>query len=182
MSESSHIAGCIPRPSRGFTIVELVVTISLLGIISAVVFSRWFDSDAYRVNTTAAQIISQARLAQRIALANGDLGIHFQIAQSAGDWQLLIVQDDAGVVSTLHQIDVSATRIAINITAGIGPTALSESTLLDIEFNGLGDLAAVEIGGVQGSVTSGIAISLSGHFNQQLCLSPLGFAHNGLCV
>ena len=168
--------------SNGFTIVELIVSLVLLGLISATVYSRWFNTDTFRISAAGSQFVSTSRLAQRIALAKSNVEIHLIIDQSGGDWQYLINEDDGGTVTTLHQINLDASDINIQATAGIGPTSLSAATILDLEFDALGNIIDVFIGASQGSVADGVLIQLSGSVSQSVCISPLGFSHDGACV
>ncbi len=178
--------GVVSFSSRGFTVVELVASIVLVAIISATVSTRWFGTDTFQVSTASSQFLTIARLAQRIAQANSSITIHLRIDQAAGDWQYLVNEDDAGVVTTLHRLEIDAADINIQVTAGIGPSGLSAATSLDLEYDSLGNLKEVTIGANPGVVTSGVAIDLSatgaGTANRKVCISPLGFAHDGICV
>ncbi len=115
-------------------------------------------------------------------MANSSVTIHLRIDQSAGDWQYIVNEDDGGSVTTLHQITLDANNLDILVTAGIGPTGLSPATSLDVEFDSLGNIVSVLIGATPGAVQNGILILISGSINQSVCLSPLGFAHDGACV
>jgi len=171
------------RYSSGFTVVELIASIVLVALISAgVSSSRWFGDDAYRVNTAATQLVSVARLAQKVSLSHGGVDIHLTIARLVDGWQYSVVEDDGGTLTTLHTFDVDGDDVTISITADIGPSLLSSGTNLDLEFDALGNITDVYVGAVQGSAANGIAILLSGSFDFPICISPLGFAHDGSCV
>ena len=159
-----------------------MTTIVLLAIISVGVSSRWFGADAFRINSLAAEYVVYARLAQRIAMANSDVDIHLNLIQVSGDWQFAVIEDEASVLTTLHQVQIDAANIDIQATAGIGQSALSTSTGLDIKFDGLGNISEVLIGSTQAQIAAGIAVEMTGTISQLLCISPLGFAHAGTCV
>lgn len=65
-----------PMPSfaqrhRGFTLVELIAVIIILGILSVVVISRYIDRGSVTPSSAQAQVISAARHAQQLAMNNG---------------------------------------------------------------------------------------------------------------
>ena len=102
--------------ARGFSIVELIVSIVLIGVLSVGIGSRFFGVGAYTTSSAHNQLIGQARLAQRIALANSGLDIKLVLLQSGGDWIYRIVQDDGGVLSTLNEIVLDAEDITLAVT------------------------------------------------------------------
>lgn len=170
------------RRSDGFTIIELITCIVLLAIISVGTSSRWFESDAFKINAATAQFVSYSRLAQRIAMANRTVLIHLQIAKTSGNWQFSIIEDDSSVLTTLHQVQVEADGINFAVTAGIGPTDLSTAASLDIEYDALGNIVDVLIGAAQGTTANGVLVNVSGTSQQSICISPVGFSHDGVCV
>ncbi len=89
-------------------------------------------------------------------------------------------------MTTLHRLEIDASDVDIQVTAGIGPSGLSAATSLDLEYDSLGNLKAITIGANAGVVTSGVTIDMSatgaGTANRKVCISPLGFAHDGICV
>ncbi len=56
---------------RGFTIVELIMVIVILGIISAVAIPRFFDSKTFDERFYFEEVLSSIRYAQKLALASG---------------------------------------------------------------------------------------------------------------
>ncbi len=57
--------------SEGFTLVELVVIILLLGIISAVALPRFFNLKDYRTRAAYDEVAGAVRYAQKLAVASG---------------------------------------------------------------------------------------------------------------
>ena len=56
---------------RGFTLVELVVIILLLGIVSAVAVPKFFNLSDYRTHAVYNEVAGAVRYAQKLAVASG---------------------------------------------------------------------------------------------------------------
>ena len=59
------------KRSSGFTLVEMIVILVLLGIISAVALPRFFNIDGYRTRATYDEVAGAVRYAQKLAVASG---------------------------------------------------------------------------------------------------------------
>jgi prepilin-type N-terminal cleavage/methylation domain-containing protein len=162
----------------GFTLVEMAVAVALLGIIAVTISSRWFSTESFHGDSLQAQLLSEARLAQRTALANSQNDVALVLSANAGEWRYQIFEDDGGGRTLFREISASAGGINIVVTAGAAQS-LGPGVNLDLTFDGLGNLDTLLIGGVAQDVSRGIQFDLSG---ARLCLSPLGYAHEGDCV
>jgi MSHA pilin protein MshC len=60
-----------PGTHRGFTLVELVVTLSILGVLAAVALPRFFTTDRFAAMGHADAVLSALRFAQRTAMTTG---------------------------------------------------------------------------------------------------------------
>ena len=78
--------------SNGFTLVELIATIALLGILAVVAAPRFFNRDAFDVRAAGDQAQSIVRYAQKLAIAqhrsifvnlNGGISICYDAACNA---------------------------------------------------------------------------------------------------
>lgn len=56
---------------KGFTLIELVIVIVLLGILSAVVVPKFFDIQTYRERAASDEVAGAVRYAQKLAVASG---------------------------------------------------------------------------------------------------------------
>ena len=123
-----------------------------------------------------------ARHAQRAALARQDLNVELRVDQVGDTWRFLVLDNDGGTLTTLHQTNVDSGDTAIAVTAGIGPITLSSSVQLTVAYDGLGNPATVDLGGSAGDPADGIGVTVSAGASRNMCISPLGFAHSGACA
>lgn len=80
----------IPAQNSGFTLVELVTVILLLGILSAVVLPRFFDATDFNSRGFYDEVAGAARYAQKLAVASG---CDVQFTVSGGRYALNQRQD-----------------------------------------------------------------------------------------
>jgi MSHA pilin protein MshC len=166
---------------KGFTVIELVTVIVLLGIVTAVVAPRWFGTAEFDASVCSTEVLSVARLAQRTAVARPEVDVSLTIVQMGGQWRIEVLADDAGTIAVLHAVSVGVAS-SIAVTAGIGPTNLSAANSLALTYDALGNTASVLLAGFPGAVDSGVSFDFAGSTDHRLCISPLGFAHAGSCI
>ncbi|MEX2470105.1 MAG: type II secretion system protein [Pseudohongiellaceae bacterium] len=173
------------KQSRGFSLVELVATLVLIGIISAVVVPRFVGSTSFNPIIVRDQLIAMARSAQQNALGRADV-VMTVTPNPTGTEVTLTVSDGGGVIdeATAPLNDVSLSG-DINITASCAATpgadAISNANPLTIAFGELGDLAVSGVTGSTGAVLSALRICINNTAVYSVCVSPSGFAYAGDC-
>lgn len=167
--------------NSGFTVIELVAVLVLIGILAVSSYSRWFSGNSFESSATAADISTVARLAQRIAIFKPGNVITLEVSQVAGNWQLAVMEDDGGTISNLFQIDNDSGN-TISVSGVTGPVTLSAANDLVVNYDDLGNLSALSVGGVALGARVGVAISISTDLPKMMCISPVGFVHVGACV
>jgi MSHA pilin protein MshC len=73
--------------ARGFTLIELVVIILIIGVLAVVAVPRFGAVADYRARSHYDTLISAARYAQRAAVANGGCRVRVEITGAA--WNVL---------------------------------------------------------------------------------------------
>lgn len=169
----------------GFTIVELIVGLVLVGVIAAVTFTRFLGSNAYNARTIQDQVISLTRIAQQHSLGRSD--VDFTITPNAGGTQVTLATSDSGgtiasFTTAMDSVDLSGD---VNTTSSCDPSggssAISSASPFVINFGELGDLEDSGIVGSEVAVTSAVRICINDSAIDSVCVSPAGFGYAGDC-
>ena len=70
------------HPQCGFTVIELIAIIVLLGILAATALPKFFEKSAYQQRVMFDDTLSAVRYAQKLAVATG-CNVQFSIASNA---------------------------------------------------------------------------------------------------
>ena len=127
---------------RGFTMVELIMVIVILGILAAVVGPRFFDRRVFDERLYFEQSLTAVRYAQKLALSSG-CPIRARIDN--GGYALSYASACGAIAAGAVVSDPSGG----NFAAGL-PSGVSVQQALDVTFNSRGCIAA---GSVCGSGT-----------------------------
>ncbi|WP_312447915.1 type II secretion system protein [Stutzerimonas nitrititolerans] len=112
---------------RGFTIVELIMVIVILGIISAVALPRFFDRKTFDERFYFEEVLSSVRYGQKLAVASGCL-VNVKINNSG-----YALAYGAGACSGIQIKDPSDKSYPIK-----PPSNVSIQSGMELEFNSLG--------------------------------------------
>lgn len=171
--------------SAGFTIIELVVVIFVLGVISVTAMSRFSDENAFTGIVVRDQIISQARRAQQGAFGRSPITMVFTPAGSEATLEVL--QGSAALSSSTFPIDSLTITGDTDVTDSCASTAgtnVTGAAPFTLTFGELGNLVAssgVAGAGSFGAPTTAVRFCINEDVNYSVCFSPAGFAYAGDC-
>ncbi|TDY03839.1 prepilin-type N-terminal cleavage/methylation domain-containing protein [Thiohalophilus thiocyanatoxydans] len=162
MNVSNNRAGAGPRSvtdpmrpfaqrHRGFTLVELIAVIIIIGILAVVLIPRFIDRGSVTPGAAQAQVIAAARHAQQLAMNNGG---NVLFATDNSNKRVTITHGGSGSPMTIDLPD------DITITAA------------NISYDSLGD-AHDSSGALSGPLT----LSIANGITRQVCIETTGYAH-----
>lgn len=170
------------RAQRGFTFIELVTVIALLGIIAVVALPRLIGADAFGAEEVARQFIAGARLAQQQAMAHTNGTVALDVARDSTGYRYSVTLSDAGATQTLFSAQAKFANVNVNVVAGALNAAIAVGQALHFTFAPRSDLSAVTLGGTAGSINGGVALTVDGQRQSLLCVAASGYAHRGTCL
>ena len=170
----------IRTPIRyGFTIVELVVVIILLGILSVAAVSRMISPSDFAPGMVSATTASQFRYARALAFAREDTDVRFMLAVVGGDWQITSSTDADGTVRS-EQIEQGDT--SVQLVNGSFSGVVSNSDPLRITFASDGGVASAMLGAQSLDPDLGLRLQINGASSRLLCVYPNGYLLTADCV
>ena len=121
--------------NNGFTFVELIVTILIVGILSAYIAPRFFSANTFEQRATSDEIISAIRRAQQLSMTRGE---SYQFVLTASNYSVQksdgtdIRHPDGTATSTkdFHDKNFSASPITIRFNSLGQPFDTSGNPLL----------------------------------------------------
>lgn len=160
---------------QGFTLIELITVIILLGILSAFAMSRMPSAQGYSGTIIKNQLIASARLAQQTSLSHSSSAgnVTLNVQETAGDWHLAVSGD--GGISYTAQVDRGSEQVHFGTDLAAECSDLT-SAPLTISFDGDGNRIPNQ------NLRICIDSTLDSDRDYELCISPSGYAYEGACI
>lgn len=161
------------RKQNGFTLIELITVIILLGILSAFAISRFPSSQSYSSAIIKNQLIASARLAQQTSLsrASSTANVLLTVSEILGQWNLVVSNSDALGTSYTAQVDRKNEQVRFGTNLAAACSALTAAPLV-ITFDGDGNRIPAQ----------NLRICIDSVTDIELCISPSGYAYEGTCL
>lgn len=140
----------MPRCERGFTLIELITVIILVGIMSVTLFSRLGSVHSANLQAGRDDLIAALFFAQQTAMARSNI-------------QLIISANSVSVTENGVPLKVHAQGYPLSFPSGVSATALTRS------YDKLGRTGSLTADTIVLSATSGISTSIT--------LEASGYAH-----
>jgi len=159
------------KSQQGFTLIELITVIILLGILSAFAISRFPSSQSYSTTIIKNQFIASARLAQQTSLARSSTtsNVTLSISEVSEEWNLVIA--GAGGDSNTAKVDKGNEQIRFGTNLVSACSALTASPLT-LVFDGDGNRIPRQ----------NLRVCIDSDIDYELCISPSGYAYEGTCL
>lgn len=142
---------------RGFTLVEMIMTMVIVGILAAVVAPRFFDNNVFQSRGFSDQVQATLRYAQKVAIAKH----RFVCAAFTGNSIALSFGPTAACGTPLSSL-TDAGNYVVNAPAGITFAALPA----DFSFNALGSPSVAQ------------TINITGAANGVVIEAETGYVHS----
>ncbi|UZE95779.1 type II secretion system protein [Alkalimarinus alittae] len=148
--------------SQGFTVVELVMTLVIIGILSASAMSLFSSRSSYSAFLAKDQFIASAITAQQTALAleSSNSPSALTVSTSGGNWVFTVTKE--GVVDPLTQITADASGGTLTID---GSTLTGSRTF---SYNRSGSL----------TTNTSHVLTFTSDNSHTVCLAASGYAYS----
>ena len=133
---------------RGFSLVELITVLILVGLLSATAVSRFLDSDGFEVLSGRDDLVAALSFAQQLAMARNSA---IQVVTTAST--IRVTEDGTPL---LH----GSVQYPLSLSSGV---ALSPATTLS--YNRLGQTSARQFTVSKGGSSAVVNLSASGYAN-----------------
>lgn len=149
------------KQSAGFTLVELIMIMVIIGILSATAFPRFADNSIFQSRGFADQVLATLRYAQKTAIAQHRL-VCASLTSAAPATVTLTIASSSGATICSTALNLSD-RASNTLTASTGITLSSAVT---VNFDALGRVSSAATTTVSGTTTAITVEAETGYVHQ----------------
>lgn len=169
------------KAQKGFTLIELIMVMILIGVLSTLGIGLLPSPDQYNTRLAADKWLTFFRLSQRMSLIKQNTTdlVRVTIAQDANTWRALLTQGTTTLQDS--DLDREGASVKISTTDFSTPcTSLANASFPQtFYFDGDGN----HVTAARSAINTNYRICLQGGSDvQELCLSPSGYIYSGSCV
>lgn len=117
-------------PQKGFTLIELVVTVVLIGILAAVALPRFFDATAITSRGFYDEMVQAARYGQKLAVASG-CDVEFSISGGSFALHQRATSCTSGAFTRAVSRPAGSGFFSTSAPSGVSLSASSPSVVFD---------------------------------------------------
>ena len=153
--------------NQGFTLVELVSVVALIGVLMSFSIGRLTGTGGFNEVVVRDGILSIARGVQQMSLGQQNVQLRMSVSGS----NVIVSSLVSGAIDstkTFPSSDVAITAGAV----GSGTACGAISSPITLAYASDGEIESVD--------SDGFPICLNGQ--SSLCISPAGFVHRGACL
>jgi len=164
-----------PKESTGFTLIELVAVLIVIGILGSVAIGRLADSSNFDTKLSENLLLSQARNAQLLAFTHQNVDLYLEDAGS----EIRVttrINGQTSQSSAFLKTDLTL-QVDLSASGGVAGVCGDISSPITLGFDSKGQLVGPYSTGLY---QAGYPICING-LTQSLCISPSGFPHSGSC-
>ena len=167
----------IRRQSKGFTLVELIVTMVVLGIISAVAIPRFADQQGFQSRAFYEQVQGAIAFAQKAAVAQRK---SVYVTTTATTLQACYVAACGGAgYAVIDPTTKAALSLAAQDQRGVAFSAVTISPATTFAFDSLGRPRSAANVLLTAATTISVNSTATGDINRSIIIEPeTGYVHN----
>ena len=164
------------KQALGFTIVELVVVLLLIGALSVTAISRFVEPSAFAPLNIASAFQAQGHYAAQRALTGGWL-VNLRIGQTADGWLVEVL--DNGLVA--RATEPQRRNTSVQVINGGNVYDLFAGTNFTLSYAASGELSAGAVGASALDVQAGTELRIQGDSIVEICIYPTGYISARSC-
>ncbi len=166
------------RAAAGFTVVELVVVMILLGILSITAIPLMVKPSTFTPATLAQALLSQARFAAHAAVVRRGTPMSLRLLRDTGQWRLQVLA--AGAAEQNAELDLHNSSVQVQNAATT--VVLAAADTLNINYAAGGAVTSADAAGTVLDPALGIGLLIQGDSNRNLCIYPNGYVSARACL